>query len=178
MKNILSIVFMALLTFSCAVVKRGPAEEFRNYREELTETRYTFPSLPDPEKLTERSAADKQAGNPVDAQLDEAINYLVRENMSEQFYSGFTILVYSGVDREQAFETRNKLYNTFPNINTNMEYQQPRYLVKVGKYINRIEAQAQYHKIKDEFPNTRIIQDRFERSSTSEENLEDVTNEE
>lgn len=178
MKNTLSIVLVAFFTFSCAAVKRGPADEFRNYREEITETRYTFPPLPDPEELVERSVADKQAGNPIDAQLEEAIDYHVRNNMSEQFYSGFTILVYSGVDRDQAFETRNKLYNTFPNIQTEMEYQQPRYLVKVGKFINRIEAQAQYHRIKDEFPNTRIIQARFERSSTSEENVEDVTDEE
>ena len=176
MKNVLLIICIAAFSFSCAAVKKRPADEFKNYQEDLTETRYTFPSLPDPEKLTKKKAVADGVGNPVDAELEEAINYYVRSNMNEEYYSGFTILVYSGVDRDQAFETRNSIYNTFSDIKTHMEYQQPRYLVKVGKYINRIEAQYNYHKLKEKFPTARIIQDRFQRESTNGD--EEINNDE
>jgi len=175
MKNALSIVLVAALAFSCAAVKKRPADEFRNYEEDLSETRYTFPSLPDPDELVSKPSADGGAGNPVDRQLDEAVDYFVRANKAERHYSGFTILVYSGVDRDRAFETRNILYSEFPDIKAFMEYQQPRYLVKVGRYINRIEAQSQYNKIKDKFPTTRIIQDRFERIESKDETIEEIT---
>jgi len=42
-----------------------------------------------------------------------------------------------------------------------MEYEQPRYLVKVGRYINKIEALPTYEKMKDVFPGSRIISDRY-----------------
>jgi len=173
MKNILSIVLVAALAFSCAAVKKRPADEFRNYEEDLSATRYTFPELPDPEAMVTTPAAGAGAGNPINSQLDEAVDYFVRNNKAERHYSGFTILVYSGVDRDRAFETRNTLYSEFPNIKAFMEYQQPRYLVKVGRYINRIEAQSQYSKIKEKFPTTRIIQDRFERTESREEDIEE-----
>lgn len=173
MKKTLSIVLVAAFAISCAAVKKRPADEFRNYEEDLSETRYTFPSLPDPEAMASRQAADASAGNAVNSQLDVAVDNFVRNNKAERHYSGFTILVYSGVDRDRAFETRNTLYSEFPDIKAFMEYQQPRYLVKVGRYINRIEAQSQYSKIKEKFPTTRIIQDRFERTESRDENIEE-----
>ncbi|HSJ66201.1 MAG TPA: hypothetical protein VK921_00925 [Anditalea sp.] len=176
MKKTLLIVLIAALSYSCAAVKKRPADEFKNYEEDLTETRYTFPSLPDPEAMASSQTADAGSGNPINSQLDEAVDNFVRRNKSERYYSGFTILVYSGVDRDRAFETRNTLYSEFPDIKAFMEYQQPRYLVKVGKYINRIEAQSQFSKIKDKFPTTRIVQDRFERTETREENIEEPIN--
>lgn len=176
MKNTLSIVLVAALAYSCAAVKKRPVDEFKNYEEDLTEIRHTFPALPDPETLESRQAADASAGNPINSQLDEAVENFVRNNKAERHYSGFTILVYSGVDRDRAFETRNTLYSEFPDIKAFMEYQQPRYLVKVGRYINRIEAQSQFSKIKDKFPAIRIIQDRFERTESRDENIDEPIN--
>ncbi|KEO73201.1 hypothetical protein [Anditalea andensis] len=173
MKKILSIVLIAAMASSCAAVKKRPVEEYKNYEENLSETRHTFPSLPEPGAMATGPSAGAGAGNPVNSQLDEAVENFIRNNKAERHYSGFTILVYSGVDRERAFETRNILYSEYPDIKAFMEYQQPRYLVKVGRYINRIEAQSQYNKIKDKFPTTRIIQDRFERAESNDGDLEE-----
>ena len=172
MKNTLVIVLAAMLAFSCAAIKKRPADEFRGYSEDLSETRKTFPELPNPADLEREKKVAKGAGAPVDDDLDRAIESFVRDNKEASHISGFTILIYSGVDREKAFESRNDLYSAFPDAKADMQYQQPRYLVKVGQYINRIEAQSLYHKLKDKFPTARIIQDRFEREGAEEDAAE------
>ena len=71
------------------------------------------------------------------------------------------MLVYSGVDRNEAFRTKETLSSAFPELNPEIQYQQPRYLVKVGSYGFKIEAQPAYYQLKTQFPAARIIQDRF-----------------
>ncbi len=182
MKNFRLLYGLFLLLFSsCGLInikKTGGAERFVGYTEDLESSRIRFDELPEP---STRAGSFVEV-NAVDEDLKEAIDNYIREKERDDFISGFTILVYSGVDREEAFKTRNKLYSEHEDILTFMQYQQPRYLVKVGKYINRIEALAWYEKIKEEFPAARIIQDRFEREKVrkrqeQEETLENVNTE-
>ena len=158
-------IILLILTNSCAIFQKSgsKADEFTGYQEDLSGTRITFPSL---EKQVEENAAPIVTSTEslaIDRDLDIALRNFTDTNRGERYWSGFTVLVYSGVDRDLAFKTRNDLFTHFPDIKTDMQYQQPRYLVKVGKYVNRIEAQAHYHKLKDKFPSARIIQDRFQR---------------
>lgn len=150
----------------------GSAERYSGYTENLENTLPTFEALP----ASAVSMRSEETVEPIDSDLSIAVQRLISQNEAEMYISGFTILVYSGVDREEAFNTRNTLYSDYPDIMTFMQYQQPRYLVKVGRYINRIEALAWYEKVNDEFPSARIIQDRFERSRFNEksEKVEDA----
>ena len=70
-------------------------------------------------------------------------------------------MVYSGLDRDLAFKTQEKISMLFPDVKPAIQYEQPRYLVKVGKYAYKVEALKTYHLIKTEFPSARIIQDRI-----------------
>ena len=137
---------------------------FDSYTEDLSESRITFAELPEV-KMPEPTApggSTAGAGEAVDSDLEEALAHFAQSKKEVPYYSGFTILVYSGLDRDLAFKTRNDLYSTFPDITAEMQYQQPRYLVKVGRYINRIEALRLFDEIKGKFPSARIIQDRFQ----------------
>ncbi|SNS31889.1 hypothetical protein SAMN06295967_10762 [Belliella buryatensis] len=161
---ILTGVVLLFLMGSCNLIKKtgGDAEKYDSFTEDLTLTRITFPDLA--EQAAPKATSNEYAGDlTIDNDLTFAMESFVSGNKSERYYSGFTVLVYSGVDREAAFKTRNDLYTEFPDFKADMQYQQPRYLVKVGKFINRIEAQAYYHKLKETFPMARIIQDRFQR---------------
>lgn len=159
---------------SCNLIKKGSAPEdaYIGYQEDLSDSRVTFEAKPEPNIVSENSIVGGELA--IDTDLDQALIRFANDNKAEKYYSGFTVLVYSGVDRDLAFKTRNDLYTNFPEIKSDMQYQQPRYLVKVGKFINRIEAQAYYFKLKDSFPFARIIQDRFQR----EENVaqDDIQN--
>jgi hypothetical protein len=165
LKRIWLAALLPLLLSGCGFITisktGGSAERFADYREDLSASRLRFDPLPNPVASIERSGTSIAS---IDDDLSVAIQDFIRSNEREHFFNGFTILVYSGVDREQAFKTRNKLYSDYPGITTFMQYQEPRYLVKVGRYINRIEALGWYEKINDAFPSARIVQDRFERN--------------
>lgn len=163
--SLLGFLILVILTNSCAILQKGgsPADEFVGYQEDLSGTRITFPSLEEQVAANNRPVEKSTESLAVDGDLEIALRNFTESNRGERYWSGFTVLVYSGVDRDLAFKTRNDIFTQFPEIKTDMQYQQPRYLVKVGKYVNRIEAQAHYYKLKDKFPSARIIQDRFQR---------------
>ncbi|GGZ18298.1 hypothetical protein GCM10007049_08050 [Echinicola pacifica] len=163
-------VFLALvvgLLSACAGSSKisKSAAAYKNYDEDLTSYRASYPELPseeqlDPSKL--EGPVSQDAGEAIDQDLQMAMNRVAQENKDRGVYNGFTIMVYSGLDRDKAFSARNKLYNSLPEqVKVEMEYEQPRYLVKVGKYLNKIEAQPLYNTIKQEFSTARIIQQRF-----------------
>ncbi|MEX2595002.1 MAG: hypothetical protein WD426_19725 [Anditalea sp.] len=173
-------ILILLFSAGCGIInikKSGySAERFEDYSEDLTSSRITFEELPEvKEPKVDHGAIRAGAGSAVDKDLEEALTHNTNIKKEEPYFSGFTILVYSGVDRDLAFKTRNDLYSVFPDINAEMQYEQPRYLVKVGKYINRIEALKLFEKIDEEFPTARIIQDRFKRETLgNEQDLEDA----
>lgn len=161
--SLLLSILLVLLLGSCNLIKKtsSSSNEYDAYQEDLGESRITFPDLES--QLAEEAKEVSSPGTAlaVDADLQGALDRIKEGNRSEMYWSGFTVLVYSGVDRDLAFKTRNDLFNNFPTFKTDMQYQQPRYLVKVGKFSNRIEALSYYHQIKHQFPAARIIQDRF-----------------
>lgn len=163
-RSLITSILLVFLMGSCNVLKKGAsgADAYENYQENLSESIIEFPDFAEKarESATENVIESVLA---VDQDLTQALNKYRETNKGERYWSGFTVLVYSGVDRDLAFKTRNDLYTYFPDLKSDMQYQQPRYLVKVGKFINRIEAQAYYYQLKEQFPAVRIIQDRFQR---------------
>lgn len=173
-------VSVFLLSSGCGIInitKSGSSTaRFDNYNEDLSESRIVFSELPVVE-LSEIGTGPivPGSGAAVDQELEQAMANYSRSKGEELYFSGFTILVYSGLDRDLAFKTRNDLYSAIPDIRAEMQYQQPRYMVKVGRYINRIEALYLFEKIKEKFPSARIIQDRFERDTVgSEQEIQNV----
>jgi len=163
-KSFVGYLVLAILFSACASLKKGDksAEAFANYREDLSGTIITFPDLAEAVMAAEADAPS--AGEmAVDRDLVASLNKFRDRNRSDRNWSGFTVLVYSGVDRESAFKTRDDLYTNYEGMKVEMQFQQPRYLVKVGRFINRIEAQAYFHKLREEFPAARIVPDRFQR---------------
>lgn len=172
-------MLLLILSAGCGIInitKSGSsASRFDDYSENLSDSRITFAELPQLEAPTfPTEIATAGSGAAVDKELEGALSNFARTNREETYFSGFTILVYSGVDRDLAFKTRNDLYASISDIKAYMQYEQPRYLVKVGKYINRIEALRLFEQIKENFPTARIIQDRFQREMVGNE--QDVEN--
>jgi hypothetical protein len=162
-KSVLVLIFPLFLMSSCGLFKKttAPTNEFENYQEDLSESRIVFPDLEDQMSETDSEPKGSEKIRSADEDLEIALNNIKEANKSEMYWSGYTVLVYSGIDRDLAFKTRNEIFTYFPDFKTDMQYQQPRYLVKVGKFVNRIEALTYYHQLKENFPSSRIIQDRF-----------------
>lgn len=172
------IFLVILIVVGCKSSQTGNAsgaDVYANYQEDLS---LTLPEYDDfEEKLSSQKEEEMEISvQSVDNQLLDLQRKGYEKNKSELYFSGYTVLVYSGVNRDQAFKTQEDLNTYFPDIKAEMQYQQPRYLLKIGRYAYKFEAQKVFSQIKGTFPTARIIQDRFQRkeyvSPTTDSNAE------
>ena len=161
MKNfwILGIVLLFGACQTSSGLPQAEVVDYSKYQENLGERLPDFPDYK--QALQEVTPSLPSSSQSVDKVLAQRMSKNYEKAKSEPYYSGFTVLVYSGVDRNEAFRTKENLSAAFPDLNPEIQYQQPRYLVKVGSYGFKIEAQPAYYQLKTQFPAARIIQDRF-----------------
>ena len=74
---------------------------------------------------------------------------------------GYTIQVYTGINREQANDAKAKVYTTLPDSRPVIIYDQPNFRVKVGKFYTRREAQGTFAALKSVFPAAILIPERL-----------------
>ena len=101
-----------------------------------------------------------EAKYSVNKKLDAVLDSIDRINLQRNFIDGFTIQVYSGLKREDALNTKKELNSTLPDLPSEVQYSQPNFRVKVGKYFNRLDAQKDYVEVKRRFPTAIIIPDK------------------
>jgi len=96
----------------------------------------------------------------VNKKLDTVLDSIDRYNRSKQFVDGFTIQIYAGLKREDALNAKKNLTSSLPDLSSEVEYAQPNFRVKVGKYYTRIDAQRDYVAVKKYFPTAIVIPDK------------------
>ncbi|WP_425636727.1 hypothetical protein ACPUEN_15080 [Algoriphagus yeomjeoni] len=172
------ILGLVLIIASCKTTSKtsSTASSYANYQENLNSSLPVYPDYR--AQMNAKSSIETSVSTEaIDDQLDQIQASLVSKNKSEPYFNGYSVLVYSGIDRDKAFKTRDDLAMNFPDLTPQMQYEQPRYLVKVGKFAHKIEAQKSFAEVKIQFPTARIIQDRFQREefkTLNELNQEDV----
>jgi len=159
---VLGIFFILFGCKTLGIKKSGETSSFDSYQEDLSSS---LPQYADFRNIESKSSPQPsiQSATAVDDELEIVQQRLIEKNKSEVYFSGYTVLVYSGIDRNQAFRTRDELFQYYPDLEAEMQYQEPRYLVKVGRYAYKFEAQKNFSLVKSQFPSARIIQDRFQR---------------
>lgn len=93
----------------------------------------------------------------VNNKLDTVLDSIDRYNKSKQFIDGFTIQIYAGMRREDALNAKKNLATSLPDLQSEVEYAQPNFRVKVGKYFTRIDAQQDFNAVKKYFPTAIVI---------------------
>ncbi|PZX58368.1 hypothetical protein LV84_01576 [Algoriphagus ratkowskyi] len=163
--RVLWILGLVLILASCKITRKttSAASGYANYQENLKPSLPVYPDYRAQMSANPSLIESSASTEAIDDQLSQVQTRLISKNKSEPYFSGFSVLVYSGIDREKAFKTRDELAMNFPDLAPEMQYEQPRYLVKVGKYAHKIEAQKSFSEVKAQFPTARIIQDRFQR---------------
>ena len=96
----------------------------------------------------------------VNTKLDAVLDSINRYHVSREFIDGFTIQIYAGMKREDALNAKKNLATTLPNVPSEVEYSQPNFRVKAGRYYSRIDAQKDYLSIKKYFPTAIVIPDK------------------
>ena len=97
----------------------------------------------------------------VNKQVDAVLDSIDRLNGARRFIDGYTIQVYSGLKREDALNAKKQVSSSFPTIESEIQYAQPNFRVKIGKYYDRMNAQKDFLAIKRVFPSAIMIPDRI-----------------
>jgi hypothetical protein len=107
------------------------------------------------------SAVYLEPRHTVNAQLDAVLDSIDRINLAHGLVDGFTIQLYSGKQQEEALNVKKQIAQAMPDISADIQFSQPNFRVRAGKYINRLEAQKDYMMVKRLFPNAILIPERI-----------------
>jgi hypothetical protein len=156
-----------LLLVGCAGPKKtstATATAGTRYSEDLSLYRPKVEAAPAKDAPTQDNTRKQtpyaEAKYSVNKKLDAVLDSIDRINLQRNFIDGFTIQVYSGLKREDALNTKKELTSTLPDLQSEVQYSQPNFRVKVGKYFNRLDAQKDYVEVKRYFPTAIIIPDK------------------
>jgi hypothetical protein len=108
------------------------------------------------------TAANVRPVNDVTQKLNTVLDTIAVRNKNVRYAQGYRVQVYSGNNREEAGRARDRSYTLFPDLTPYMVYTQPTFRVKVGDFIDRLEAQRVYAGLLADFPNAMVVQDRIE----------------
>jgi hypothetical protein len=97
----------------------------------------------------------------VNAQLDGVLDSISQLNLANGMIDGFTIQLYSGKQQDEALNTKKQIAQAMPDLTADIQFSQPNFRVRAGKYTNRMEAQRDYVKVKKLFPNAILIPERI-----------------
>jgi hypothetical protein len=172
MKNmirILSFVLVVVVMAACSSkVSTSTTGSSTGYSEDLSILR---PKTTMPSDTNKASTSNTTGGknntvyleprHTVNAQLDAVLDSIDRINLANGMVDGFTIQLYSGKQQEEALNVKKQIAQAMPDITADIQFSQPNFRVRAGKYINRLEAQKDYMLVKRLFPNAILIPERI-----------------
>jgi len=167
MRYLFSVIIVISLAFisGCAVQRTSSTSQSSRYSEDLSVWRPKEQLPADTSKTT--SLPDKgkttyvEARHAINEPLNTVLDSISRINLSRKFIDGFTIQVYSGLDREAALNAKKDLSISLPDLESHIRYDQPNFKVKAGGYYTRLDAQKDFVAIKRHFPSAIVIPDKI-----------------
>ena len=97
----------------------------------------------------------------VNEKVDAILDSIDKFNLTRKFVDGHTIQIYSGQKKDEALNTKTKMSELIPDLKANVQYQQPKFRVTVGKYFTRLEAQRDLYRLKRVFANAILVPERI-----------------
>jgi hypothetical protein len=167
MRYLLIVVSGTILFFGCAskVTTSGTAgtgkysEDLSVWRPEVVKVVDSTAANTGPERTRTNQYVEPR--HAINNQLDAVLDSVYRQNLDRGFIDGYTIQVYSGIKREDALNNKKKMSQSLPDLESEVQYMQPNFRVRTGKYLSRLEAQKDYLAVKRYFPNAIVIPDRI-----------------
>ena len=160
------IVLVVLIAWGCKPSQPTTGiQQDGKYSEDLSALRPKVEEQPEHTTVPDKAKRDPKAyvephftvNKPLDAVLDS----IDRINLTRKFVEGYTIQVYSGMKREDALNVKKQLLTTLPEFESELQYSQPNYRVKMGKYYSRLEAEKDYQLVKRYFKAAILVPDKI-----------------
>lgn len=134
-------------------------EQAKEYKENLSDFRpqYTVTE----EKKSPALASDPVVPkNDINKFLTEKIDSLYWHNKAITSADGYRILVYTGTSSEECKNQRGYAYMALPQERSYTEWKQPNFKVKVGDFVDKLEAYYAYARLVKVFPNAIVVPDK------------------
>ncbi len=136
----------------------------KSYKEDLSQYRPKVDTAFEMEE--EKSSFRKTSENfdpnaDVTELLNEKLDTLAENNKEIRYVNGYSIQVYSGSSSSDAYAARDTARIVLPEIRTDVEYKQPIYKVRVGRFTERLEVQRTLLKLKPMFPSAISVPQRI-----------------
>ena len=97
----------------------------------------------------------------VNEKVDAVLDSIDRFNLMRRSVDGYTIQIYSGQNREDAMNAKKKMTTDLPDLTANLQYQQPKFRVTVGRYYSKLEAYQDLTKLRESFPSAILIPEKI-----------------
>ncbi len=162
------VVVTGCVTKSASTSKVGYSEDLEKYRPDFSDSIKTADEgnidNNNAEDIRTYSGQSIKPTNDITDSLNVFLNTMAEMNKEYDSYTGYTIQVYSGSDRDAANKAKEKVYRTVEDAQPVIEFEAPSWRVRVGKFYDRLDAQKTYNELKSNFSNVIIIPKRFKLS--------------
>lgn len=99
--------------------------------------------------------------NHVNERVNALLDTIATLNKAVRFAKGYRILAYTGTERKAAMDIRSAIVSRLPDDRVYPQYKQPTWRVKVGDFLNRLEANQALLRIQDITPSAMIVEDQI-----------------
>jgi SPOR domain len=159
-RQILLTSFIIHSLLSCVAQKKND----KAYYEDLSAIRPRV--TPPVDTVRDSSVVGKQIKTvpftkTVNAKVDAVLDSIDRFNLMRRSVDGFTIQIYSGQNREEAMNTKKKMTTDIPDLTANLQYQQPKFRVTVGKYYSKLEAYQDLSRLRKSFSSAILVPEKI-----------------
>ncbi len=153
---------------ACAPTKNISTQKANTYEENVSALRINYAdSLRGRDASATASVEQPLSSGPVITRYaitDDMAEYLEERselNAATNSYQGYTLQVYTGGSRDEANRAKQQVYTALPNARPAISYNSSIYRVRIGEYVDRLSAQEDYAKLKEEFPYVLLVPQKF-----------------
>jgi len=156
-------VCVAAMMYACApTVTKSITTTPTTYEEDISiyRNKYTEPNYSFDDKLEGDQTILKPMVEPthhIKSELDSVLHRVKKSKENVKFINGLSIQVYSGNDKDKAYEIKKLIYSVSDQYSPLVTYDQPNYKVSVGEYYTRMEANKDYNTLKAEFAQSLLV---------------------
>ncbi len=97
----------------------------------------------------------------VNGQVDAVLDSIDRIHLANGLVDGYTIQLYSGTQRDEALNVKRQMIQAMPELDADIQFVQPNFRVRAGKYLSRFDAHKDDMAVKRLFPNAIVIPERI-----------------
>jgi hypothetical protein len=151
---------------------KGPA--FKSYDEDLTVYRPKYNSASESSATASGTTSKKKKEVPppmpkptdaplhINRRLDMVLDTIAQRNKYVRYANGFRIQLYVGNDRKSADDAKGYIYNTYPELNPYMSFVAPRYMIRVGDFMTRLDAERYQALLREVYPSSLVVSDKVD----------------